>query len=541
MKHITNLALFSVAGAALSLTNLEGSSHREAPAITETPKVDGTDFYMFNSYEAGRGDYVTIVANYLPLQDAYGGPNYFFLDEDAVYAINISNDGGADADISFEFRATNTFNIPELQIGDEQVAIPLLATGPVTAGDSSTLHLEQTYQITMVNNGVSTLLNEAGGTLVDFVKPQDNVGNKTFPDYNAYANQFIYEFDIPGSDLPGRVFVGQRKDPFVVNLGEIFDLVNLNPLGARDSRQDDLADANVTSFVLEIPKDALTNVPATEPPAANFEPVIGGWTTASLPDENGILTQVSRLGAPLVNEVVIGVPDKDLFNASQPADDGANFLTYVTHPTLPALLQVLFDVTPPAPPRNDLVAAFLTGVPDLNQPANVAASEMLRLNTGIEAIAADAQNNLGVLGGDIAGFPNGRRPGDDVVDIALRAVMGVLLPEESAPAGQLPFTDGALVSATDFDSTFPYLTTPLAGSPNDPSFEVTVQAAEELSNFLAIGNADFDDETNLLRVPRIAGVDRRFFRLIGEIDGISLSIENVGENTTVLSIEVANQ
>jgi hypothetical protein len=169
----------------------------------------------------------------------------------------------------------------------------------------------------------------------------------------------------------------------------------------------------------------------------------------------------------LVNEVVIGLPDKDLFNLSRPVDD-AQFAVYVTNPTLPALIELLFPaaVAPTLFPRTDLVAGFLTGVEGLNQPPNVVPSEMLRLNTGIAAVAAASQEPLGVLAGDTAGFPNGRRPGDDVVDIALRVVMGVLLSPTDAPAGQLPFTDGAYVDASMFDVTFPYLVTPLPGSPN---------------------------------------------------------------------------
>ena len=227
--------------------------------------------------------------------------------------------------------------------------------------------------------------------------------------------------------------------------------------------------------------------------------MIGAWTTASLPrrnddkddkddwgwDPSGTrYVQVSRLGQPLVNEVVIGLKDKDRFNGSEPRNDG-QFATYVTNPTLPALVEALFGfagVKAPATPRNDLVQVFLTGVPGLNQPQNVVPSEMLRLNTSIAPKAPGAQDSLGVLGGDLAGFPNGRRPGDDIVDIALRAVMGVLLPADQAPSGQLPYNDGALVNATIaydpegtisgdqnlrlFRDSFPFLQTPLSGSPN---------------------------------------------------------------------------
>lgn len=515
------------------------SSHREAPRITETPKVDATDFYMFNSYEAGREGYVTFIANYVPLQDAYGGPNYFTMDGDAVYDINISTDGGATPDITLRFDFTNTFANTALNIGGEMVPVPLLAIGGVTAGDSSNLLIDQTYTLDYIENGgASTRLNITGGTDTILTKPQDNVGNKTFPDYAAYANQYIYEIDVPGTELTGRVFVGQRQDPFVVNLGEIFDLVNLNPVGPPDARQNDLADKNVTSIVIELPVEAVTN---------GTESVIGAWTTASLPDVTGELEQVSRLGHPLVNEVVIGVPDKDNFNASQPMNDGADFLTYVTNPTLPTLLEVLFGVTAPTSyPRTDLVSVFLTGItlPDgtrVTAPANVQASEMLRLNTNTTTFPVTPQaeqNTLGVIGGDTSGFPNGRRPGDDVVDIALRAAMGVLLPEADAPSGQLAYTDGAALSAMDFPAEFPYLNLPIPGSPNDPSINVTVQQSDDLMEFLAIGNGRYDDTSKLLTVPRTAANDKEFFRLKGEIDGVNLSVDRVGADSTVLKLTV---
>jgi uncharacterized protein DUF4331 len=225
--------------------------------------------------------------------------------------------------------------------------------------------------------------------------------------------------------------------------------------------------------------------------------VIGAWTTASVPmsrvvsmmpaagldptQQSGDYVQVSRLGMPLVNEVVIGLKDKNKFNASEPKDD-AQFATYVTNPTLPALLEALFGgagvKAPTNFPRTDLVAAFLTGVQGLNQPANVTASEMLRLNTKIAPTPASSQSRLGVLAGDNAGFPNGRRPGDDVVDIELRVAMGVLCTVNGvntavgckpadAPAGALHYTDGAYISSAFFASEFPYLRAPLKGSPSD--------------------------------------------------------------------------
>ncbi|MGH8032411.1 MAG: DUF4331 domain-containing protein [Luteimonas sp.] len=437
------------------------SSHREAPLITQVPKVDGSDFYLFRSYETGREGYLTLLANYQPLQDAYGGPNYFQLDPNAVYSIKIDNNGDALPDITYDFKFTNTYQNITIPVGGADVAVPLSNIGPFSSpvgrGNAGPRNVVETYTVTRRVGSATTgtlATNLAGET--SFQKPFDNIGNKSIPNYANYANRHIVSIRLPGCAMAGRVFVGQRQDGFAVNLGEIFDLINLNPVGATNGEANTIASKNVTTLALEVPISCVTN----------GSPIIGAWTTASLP-VNGMQTQMSRLSAPLVNEVVIGLPDKDAFNASQPSGDG-QFATYVTNPTLPILIQALFpQVTAPTLyPRTDLVAAFLTGIDGLNRPANVTASEMMRLNTSIAPKTAADQQTLGVLAGDTAGFPNGRRPGDDVVDIALRVAMGVLLSTADAPSGQLPYTDGAAVSATQFRSTFPYLNTPLAGSPN---------------------------------------------------------------------------
>jgi len=493
MKHqrtlqLSSLALLGAAALPKGLASPEPSkaaapllpsSHREAPFVTEHPKVDATDFYLFRSYEAGRSDHITAIANYIPLQAPYGGPNYFFMDPEALYEIHFDTDGDSIEDLTFQFRFQNAFQGLALNIGPsgnkKSVPIPLLQKGMITADGDADSNLRETFTVTVVHGdrrtGTSQAVTNADGGSATFVKPIDNIGAKTVPDYEAYAAQFVYDVNIPGVGL-GRLFVGQRKDPFVVNLGEVFDLVNYDPVGAENSRRDILDDANCTSLILELPIAGL--------PFGPKQTVVGGWTTASLRQarvlnphpsgnnqgsvEGGAWTQVSRLSAPLVNELVIGLPDKDRFNASEPKDDG-QFATYVTHPTLPALLEVLFPVVtaPTLFPRTDLVEAFLTGLLGLNQ--NGATSEMLRLNTAIPPVAAIAQNRLGAAGGDLAGFPNGRRPGDDVVDIELRVAMGFLLDIADAPSKNLPFTDGAFLDASFIDETFPYLRTPLAGSP----------------------------------------------------------------------------
>ncbi|MEL7060276.1 MAG: DUF4331 domain-containing protein [Acidobacteriota bacterium] len=471
-------AIVLIFTATLSMPAL-ASSHREAPAILGMPQVDGTDFYMFRSYETGREDFVTIIANYNPLQDPYGGPNYFPLDGEAFYDINIDNDGDAVEDLTFRFRIIRRSPFAALEIGDpgatETVAVPLVNVGPFGPGtDSEGVNENRSYTVRVVRGGAASptgvgFLSNLDNNRRRFAAPLDNIGQKSIPDYAGYADNFIYDVAIPGCG-DGRVFVGQRKESFAVNLGEVFDLVNLNPVGPRDGEPSDTEDKNITTLALEVPISCVTA-------SSN---VIAGWTASWLPRtrmlssdpdfvmpsaQSGDFVQVSRLANPLVNEVVIGLPDKNRFNASQPSGD-AQFLTYVTHPTLPELLQVLFGVqAPDLFPREDLIQVFLTGVPGLNDDGSV--GEMMRLNTSIPAVPAAEQDNLGVLGGDLAGFPNGRRPGDDTVDIALRAVMGALLPADIAPDGQLPYTDGSLQDAAQFDSTFPYLTTPTPGSPND--------------------------------------------------------------------------
>lgn len=439
------------------------SSHREAPLITTTPKVDAADFYMFRSYQTGREGYVTFLANYIPLQDAYGGPNYFQMDPRALYAIHVDADGDALPDRSFYFRFYNSQRNLTVPAGGQDIPVPLVNIGPFGTplrGDGNR-NVSESYVVVSERDGQQSVATNLAGNRTLFEKPSDNIGKKSIRDYASYASRHISRIGIAGCAGEGRVFVGQRNDGFAVNLGEVFDLVNTNPVGPPDGEDNVIADKNVTTIALELPIACLTK---------DGEPVIGAWTAAYLPESNAPdaeFTQVSRLSAPLVNEVVIGLPDKDRFNASLPVDD-AQFARYVTNPSLPILLQALFGVQAPTSyPRTDLVAAFLTGLDGLNRPANVRPAEMMRLNTSIAPRPAASQSNLGALGGDTAGFPNGRRPGDDVVDIELRVAMGALLPQSDAPSGQLPYTDGATVNAGVFRSQFPYLNTPIAGSPNN--------------------------------------------------------------------------
>ena len=515
--------------AGLIAGNSMASSHREAPNISRLPSLDSTDFYAFNSYESGRGSYVTLIANYIPVQEPSSGPNYYTMDPSALYSIHIDNTGDAVEDLTFNFRFSETLpNSGEglkLTIGpssnSQSVAVPLKNIGGISAGDNSNVNFMESYSLQMVTGkrrtGTTADVKNAANDSTTFAKPLDYIGNKSFGSaagYKAYADSFIYNIAIPGCSTNGRVFVGSRKDAFVVNLSKTFDLVNYVPVegdsapGAGDGggfpggitqsvNNDSLKGKNVTEIALEIPKACLTGT---------GNGTIGTWTTASLPQarilnpkatfsktavNGGAWTQVSRLGSPLVNELVIGLKDKDRFSSSEPKDDG-QFAAYVTHPSLPELLNILFKgavnttlganlstLAPTNFPRNDLVAAFLTGFAGVNQLATVTGSEMLRLNTGIAATSVSQQSNFGVVGNDLAGFPNGRRPGDDVVDIALRVMMGRLcypIPvagvqtnlglcaEADASVGNVAFTDGAPINASMTTTAFPYLADPLTGS-----------------------------------------------------------------------------
>jgi hypothetical protein len=503
------VALGAAAAGMLSLP-AQASSHREAPFITTQPKVDAADFYMFNSYEPGRAGYVTLIANYIPLQDAYGGPNYFAMDPNALYEIHVDNDGDAKEDITFQFRFKNKLNGTALPIGNKMIPIPLVQSGTVTDVKSPSLNVTETYTVDLIRGDRrhdwdkrTSITNAANGSAT-FDKPVDNIGTKTIPDYAGYAAKHVYNVNVPGCSMPGKLFVGQRKDPFAVNLGTIFDLVNAplavitNP-ALINAAPNTIDDKNVTTLAVEVHKSCLVARNSTDP-------VIGGWTTASLRQARlldatpkaglqtseivaGPWTQVSRLGMPLVNEVVIGLPDKDKFNGSKPKDDG-QFADYVTHPSLPALIEIAQNIPGTAPknlPRTDLATTFLTGIKGVNQPASVTPSEMLRLNTAIAPTPEAQQNRLGIVGNilaggsDNAGFPNGRRPKDDVVDVSLVAMMGGLCMANgdtnalglgvdckpaNVPLGATAFKlhDAVDQAVVPLLPAFPYLFTPIPGA-----------------------------------------------------------------------------
>ena len=493
----------AVIAVAMTTTAAWSSSHRDAPWIANNQSVDATDLYMFRSYETGRSAYVTILANYTPFQIFTGGGSFYMFNPNALYEIHIDNTGAGSEAMTFQFRFTNKSTVTAVPVGGKMVKIPLIGGGPISGVAPATLGINETYTLNIVRGDRRTgtsasVTNAAGGASPTvFTKPVDYIGDKTFGSkagYDAYANQYIYNVNIPGCSTPGRVFVGQRKDPFYVAVGPVVDLLNINLLGPETGGNNNDQESNsISTLALELPIACLT---------AGTDPVIGAWTTASLRQgallsnatatglnkvaiQGGAWTQVSRLGHPLVTTLLIGVDDKDKFNSSKPKNDSTNFIDYVTNPTVPTLIQTMHPalVAPTNFPRTDLVAVFLKGIKGLNQPTTVAVpAEMLRLNTSIAPVAIGAQNALGFTGGDNAGFPNGRRPGDDVVDLTLRAAMGALCVRtgatdtlqvgckpSDAPTGALLFTDGVRKTSVNFGATFPYLTTPVSGALNQPA------------------------------------------------------------------------
>ena len=434
------------------------SSHREAPAISQDPAADATDFYMFRSPD--RSDTVTFIANYYPFQDPAGGPNFYRFADDVLYRITIDDNADTVPDQWFDFRFTtvtrsgNTF---------------LYNTGPITMLNDPNQNVYQTYTVTRnFSDGRSTVIGSGLFT------PPNNIGPKSTPNYDALAAAAV-------ADLPGgiKVFAGQRDDPFYVDLGATFDLLTIRPgaPGTKGGGRDALAGFNVLTIALQVPIVGLTN-DGVMPAAANHQfAVIGAWTTAyrqttrvlqagKPAQSSGDWVQISRLGHPLVNEVVAPLGAKDLFNSLQPSGDGV-LLGAVQDLEAARLLHALYGLDVPATPRSDTVTIFLTGIPGLTKP-NVAAakaSEELRLNLAVPVTAAP--NRMGVLGGDNGGYPNGRRLIDDVVDITLQVAAGgtpFTPATNKAPNNQLG--DGVNQNDKPFLASFPYVASPSQGFDN---------------------------------------------------------------------------
>ncbi|MEP6762595.1 MAG: DUF4331 domain-containing protein [Sporichthyaceae bacterium] len=415
------------------------SSHREAPAISGLPQYDNTDTYAFVSPD--KSNTVTLVGSWIPFEEPAGGPNFYPWATDARYDINIDNDGDARPDITYRWVFAND-RTPGPADSFTGNGTFLYNNGPVTSLDDANLLFRQTYDLTKITyddsgapTGTSTLLDDA------IVVPS-NVGQASMPDYGALFKAGI-------TTGPGGIksFTGQSDDPFFLDL-RVFDLVyggDLSEVG-----HDTLAGFNVNTLALQVPTSDLVT---------ESDPVIGVWSTTDRRNGDGGYSQISRLGSPLVNEVVVPYRIKDAFNASDPTDDGAA-AGLVTNPELPKIIEAIYGIPAPATPRDDLVAVFLTGVDGLNKPATVTASEQLRLNTSIEP--TKRPKRLGVLAGDNAGFPNGRRLIDDIVDIALQVVEGELVGSPN------DLGDAVNINDRKFAKHFPYVAKPHSGSKPRP-------------------------------------------------------------------------
>ena len=442
------------------------SSHREAPLISEDPVADNTDTYAFVSPD--RPDTVTFVANWIPLEEPAGGPNFNKFGDDVKYTINVDNNGDAADDVVYEFRFRtriqnrNTF---------------LYNTGPITSLDDPDFNVRQSYSVARVKNGRRSVVASGLAT------PPVNIGPRSTPNYEALAKAAVHNLK-DGS----KVFAGQRDDPFFVDLGSAFDLLGLRPLNQAHlvklptaNGVDGVGGYNTHSVVLQVPvKDLTADGKPLELGARDPNAVIGVYSTSqrrqvrvlsasgNQPSSDGPWVQVSRLGMPLVNEVVIPLGKKDRFNASDPQDD-AQFGTFVADPEPSRLIPVLYPgVKVPPAPRNDIVAIFLTGIPGLNQPPKVKPAELIRLNMGVPPTPLDKQDPLGLLAGQTDGFPNGRRLVDDVTDIELRALAGgtPFTPAFNISPNNI-LTDGVQANDKPFLSSFPYVATPHQGYDHD--------------------------------------------------------------------------
>jgi uncharacterized protein DUF4331 len=445
------LSIVVLSGMGLGLALPQASSHREAPLISQDPLADNTDVYAFVS--PNRPDRVTLIANFIPLEAPYGGPNFFKFDDNVLYEIMVDNDGDAVEDVTYQFRFRTDVRNPNTF---------LYNTGTITSLDSPAFNVRQFYSVTQING---PRRRGPGAVLADNLPtPPVNVGFQSTPNYDALAAAAIRQ-------LPNgiQVFAGQRDDPFFVDLN-VFDLLAVPPADTNNS--DSVAGFNVHTIAIEVPITELTSNGLRPSSASDSNAVIGIWSTTSRPSvtnrgngqekHNSHFVQVSRLGQPLVNEVVIPRGVKDVFNSLEPTGDAAA-LSFVTDPEVPRLLAALFGIQSPPAPRNDLVTIFLTGIPGLNQPPNVRPSEMLRLNVAIQP--SPNPNPLGVLGGDLAGFPNGRRLGDDVVDIALRVMAGATPLTPGFNTGiNAQLGDGVSGNDKPFLTTFPFVPSPAAGN-----------------------------------------------------------------------------
>jgi Rieske Fe-S protein len=430
--------------AALGPMTSDASSHREAPLTAGDPKIDNTDTYAFVSPD--RPNTVTLVANWIPFEEPNGGPNFYPWADDAHYDINIDSNGDAKPDVTYRWTFTSAY---------KNKGTFLYNTGPVNSINDPTLNFTQTYKLEEIRGTTPKTLIAKGK-----VAPSD-VGKASMPNYASLRDQAITPYGTAGA----KSFVGQADDSFFLDL-RVFDLLyggNLKEVGS-----DTLDGYNVNTIALQVPKSDLVK---------GGDPVIGVWSTTErqatrvlgggTSKSTGDFVQVSRLGNPLVNEVVVPVALKDAFNSLPPEKDATikPVVDRVNDPEVPKLIQKIYGLPAPKAPRDDLFSVFLTGVKGLNMPTKtkVVPAEMLRLNTSIPASAHP--NRLGVLAKDLAGFPNGRRLTDDVVDIELQALEGAVRTGKLVPA--LAAGDGVNTNDVAFGKSFPYVALPHDGSVNN--------------------------------------------------------------------------
>ena len=447
------------------------SSHREAPEISKDPVADNTDVYAFVSPD--NPDTVTIITNYIPLEGPAGGPNFFEFGDDVLYSIYIDNDGDAKPEITYQFRFHSTLHNPNTF---------LYNTGPIGSLSDPNWNRRQAYSVTRVDHsGTHTI----GSGLSS---PPCNIGPRSTPNYSALAKAAVHRLHSGET-----VFAGQRNDGFFVDLGAIFDLGDLRPFqnlhlipSAATASVDSLKTLNVHTIAIQVPIHRLTRDGSRPTNAALARSVLGIWGGASrrrvkvtdtandARGESGPWVQVSRLGNPLFNEVIVPLGKKDRWNGTHPVGDWA-FAQYVEHPELARLLPVLYPGVFPnlakvTAARADLVAILLTGlpsgiIPGFQNYTGKTLADMLRLNVAIPP--ASKPNPLGILGGDLAGFPNGRRVSDDVVTIELRAIAGVTYPlvnpSFKPDAAASVVSENLTPGAGRYQTTFPYLGTPHDG------------------------------------------------------------------------------
>ena len=460
---VLTLAFSMVAGP------VRAASHSEAPLISMDRYADNTDVYAFRSYEAGRGGFITIIANFIPFQDPSGGPQFFRFDDTVLYEIKIDNTGDGVADITFQFQFTTQIVNGETVLGMNAVNQDAV----ISSLNDPDYNMPQTYTVSKIQSGAGKRGTVIGSGLRT---PPSNIGPRVTPDYEAnLGSRAVY--DLTGG---GRVFAGQRDEGFYIDVGAPFDALNFTSIGTSGGIHT-TQDLNVSSIALELPIQSVTRSGALPASATAADAVIGIWSTASRRGTRVInpgqtvnvapWRQISRLGNPLVNEVVIPLKLKDAFNSLEPTGD-AVAVPYVLDPELARLMQFVFGIDIPPPPRNDLAQIFALGIPvnSITGPdfttviqGTDGPHEYLRLNVAIPPSASPSR--LGLLGGDPAGFPNGRRVGDDVVDIALRAMAGgtpFTPAQNQAPNNTLG--DGVSQNDVPYLTRFPYLGVPHQGN-----------------------------------------------------------------------------